>query len=97
MTIICVNSEYIILLINKNFLREILFNIYVKKTKLSIIIRGVKSILYFINNYYLFDLYISKIFNSKKTIDYIQRKIYIVDNFKTKMFIKIDIFRLKRI
>ena len=85
------------LLIDKNFLTKILFNIYIKKTKMLIIVKGVKSILHFINDYCLFDLYILKNFNSKKTIDYIRRKIYIVDNFKIKMFIKIDIFESKRI
>ena len=72
MIIICVNFEYIILLIDKVFLKKILLDIYIKKTKISIIIKNVKSALYFINNYYLFNLYILKIFNSKKTIDYIR-------------------------
>ena len=95
-TIICVNFECTISLIDKVFLREVLFDIYVKKTKLPVTIRGVKSVLYFINDYCLLDLYIPKIFNSKKTIDYIRREIYIVDDLKTKMFIKIDILELKR-
>ena len=95
MTIIYINFEYMILLIDKVFLKIFLFDIYIKKMKILIIIKNVKLTLYFINNYYLFNLYILKIFNLKKTIDYIQRKIYIVDNFKIKIFIKIDIFESK--
>ena len=97
MIIIYVNFEYTILLIDKNFLKFFLFDIYIKKTKILIIVKNVESALHFINNYCLFDLYISKIFNSKKTINHIRRKIYIIDNLKIKMFIKIDIFESKRI
>ena len=97
MATICVDFEYTISLIDRVFLKKVLSDIYVKKTKLPITIRGVKSILHFTNNYCLLDLYIPKIFNSKKAIDHIRREIHIVDNFKTKMLIEIDIFESKRI
>ena len=45
-------------LIDKIFLKEILFNIEIKKIKININIKGINIFKYIIDNYYLLDLYI---------------------------------------
>ena len=57
--IICVNSKCIISLIDKNFLKEILSNIEIKKIRMSINIKEIDTFKYMINDYCLLNLYIS--------------------------------------
>ena len=57
--IIYINSECIMSLINKKLLKGILLNIENKKIKMSINIRKINTLKYMINDYYLFNLYIS--------------------------------------
>ena len=46
-------------LIDKKFLKEILLYVEIKKIKVNINIRGIGTFKHIINNYYLFNLYIS--------------------------------------
>ena len=62
--IIYVNSKCIISLIDKNFLKEILLNILIKRIKMSINIKEIDIFKHMINDYYLLDLYIFNIFNN---------------------------------
>ena len=84
-------------MINKKNLILILSNIEIKTINFSINVRNIELIKYFTIEYYLINLYIFNIINEKITIIYIRRKIYIINNFKIKIFIKIDILNLKRI
>ena len=61
--IIYVNLKCIISLINRKFLKEILSNILIKRIKMSINIKKIDIFKHIINNYCLFDLYISNTFN----------------------------------
>ena len=56
--IICVNLKCIMSLINRNFLKEILSNIEIKKIRMGINIKEINTFKHMINDYCLFDLYI---------------------------------------
>ena len=86
-----------IFLIDKNFLREILFKIQIKKIKELIIVKDIDSIIYFMNDYCIFNVYIFNVFKKRKLINHIHKKIHIINNFKIKILINIDIFEFKYI
>ena len=95
--IIYINSKCIISLIDKNFLKEILSNIEIKKIRININIKKIGTSKHMTNDYCLFDLYIFNISINQWAIVHIRKKIYIIDNFKAKMLLSINILNLKRI
>ena len=59
--------------------------------------RNVNIARYLIDNYLVLNIYIKDYICNKKSIAYICRKIYIVDNFKIKLLLNINIITSKQI
>ena len=95
--IIYVNLGYTISLINRKFLKKILLHIIIKKIKVSINVRDIGAVRYVIDKYYLINLYIPGVTYRKKSITYIRREVYIVDDLKVKILIRVDILSPERI
>ena len=69
-----------------------------RKMIIKISIRGLKSKIYYFNKYIVFIFYMKDVFlDNIRAFAKITREIYIINNFKMKIFIKIDILTSKRI
>ena len=83
------------IIINRIF---ILIIIKIKKMIIKILIRELRSKIYYSNKYVIFIFYIKGVLlDDIRTFAQIIREIYIIDNFKVGMFIDINIFISKRI
>ena len=60
-------------------------------------IRDIGSLKYITNEYYLINLYISNIIKEKPLLVYLRREIYIIDDLKIKILIRVNILSFKRI
>ena len=58
--------------------------------------RGIGVTKYTTNEYCLIDLYILGIIKGRTSVAYIRREVYIVNNLKAKMLIKVNILSSKR-
>ena len=65
---------------------------------IKILIRGLKSKIYYFDKYIVFIFFMKNIlFDKTYAFVKITREIYIINNFKTRIFIEANIFILKRI
>lgn len=87
---ICVDAEYTIIIIDYTFIS---INAGIKKMVTKIFIRNLRFKIYHFDEYVVFIFYIKKVLSEdKRTFVEIIRKIYIVDDLKTKIFIEANIF-----
>jgi len=78
-------------------LNKLILKYLLKKIDTLILICKINIEKYFTNNYLLLNIYIKEQINSKSTIAYICREIYIVNYLKIKIFLRIDIIVSKQI
>ncbi len=95
--IIYIDIEYTITLINCKFLENLVLNLSIKKTQAFISICDIDIARYLIDNYLILDIYIKDYIRNKESIAHICRKIYIVDNFKIKLLLNINIIAFEQI
>jgi len=95
--IICVNIEYIIILIDRKFLEDLVLNLFIKKTQIFIFVCDINIARHLINNYLVLNIYIKDYICNKKFIAHICQKIYIVNNLKIKLLFDINIIASKQI
>jgi len=56
--IVCVNSEYIILLINNNFFSNLRLKYLIRQFSVIVFVRNIKNNKYLINNYFRLLIYL---------------------------------------
>ena len=59
--------------------------------KISITVRKIETIRYFMNEFVILNIYISELINNKIEIIKIIVKVHLICNFKIKLFVDIDI------
>ena len=89
----CINFEYIVTLTNQNYLNTIFYNEIKKRFQFirvrNIEIRKHDNSKYIELNFYIYDKKTNNIF----VITHFKRKIHIIDDFKIKMLIDINIIK----
>ncbi len=88
------NLGYIILIINITFIP---INIEIKTIPFNIPIRGLNSKIYYSNKFTIITFFLYSLISKKPSITYITREIYIVNNLKAKILIRVDILTLEAI
>lgn len=72
-------------------------NATIKKMATKIFIRDLRSKIYHFDEYVVFIFYIKRVLSkNKRVFAEITRKVYIVNDFKTEIFIETDIFISER-
>ena len=93
---IYLNSDCTIIIINRNWIKKHYSNLKICWMKNSIIIRKIEIIRYFMNEFIIFNIYISELINSKIEIIEIIIKIYLICNFKIKFLVNINVLNFKK-
>ena len=90
-----IDANYIIIIANRTF---ILVNTQIKKITNRILIRGLRFKIYHFDEYVILIFYIKGVLldNTRVFIEII-REIYIINDLKTEILIKVDILILERI
>ena len=88
------DTNYIISLINRIFLRENYLDTKIRKISTSIIVKEIKNKRYEANKYIRIKIYL---FNKNNLITLIKREFYIINNLTTKALIDINIMKSKDI
>ena len=94
---ICLNIECIMSIINRKFLLTQLLNCVIRFTLTFVIVHNIKIIQHVFLNFALFDLWIFEQDLNESIIAQIIRKIYIIDNLRVNILIKMNIQALKKI
>lgn len=84
------DTGYIITIVDYNSIPK---DLKVKKLFTKISIRGLENKRYYCDEYIIYTFYLFKL----KIITIISREVYLVDNFKTNIFINVDILILEKI
>ena len=90
---IYVDSRYIINLINKKFLKTQISEIEIRFINITIKIRKIKPVKYNVNEYVILQIY----FAGKNKIILIKKKLYLIDDLRTNIFIENNIIVLEKI
>ena len=83
-------------LMNRKWLHVLILNIIVRKIVNSIIVKDIKNKQHFNFDYVVFDFYIENKINDKFVIARLKRDVHIMNDFKTKMLIDINIICFKK-
>ena len=95
--LIYINSNYLIILINRIFLLKYTSNIYIRIITLLISIREININHHSTNKYILLKIIFLNKRNDKNVRANIIKKVYLISNLKTKVLLKTNIIELKKI
>ena len=84
-------------LINRRFLNDLKLNNLMKKFKIFIVVRNIEIVKHVIDDYLLIFMYVKKQIDNQIVVVYFQREIHVIDNFKAKLLLKINVINSKRI
>lgn len=85
-------------LINRNYLQQAVFDVKIKVFKSSIKVKNINFFVYDSFEYININFYVSSLVKfEKKVITHFIRKLYIVNELKTKIFINMNILSLEKI
>ena len=87
---ICMNSDCLIILINRIFLLKHLSNVRIKKSEVSSAVCSIESQFYQISEFIQLNLYINNQQNENSAIVHFIRKTHIVKEFRINILLKID-------
>ena len=94
---IYLNIEYLVTLIDRVYLKKVLSNIQIKKILVSILVRDIENKIIYIDKYIQIKIFVSDNIDNKSTIEFFIMKVYIVDNLKANMLIKINNLKFQNI
>lgn len=94
---ICMNIGCSVILIDWAFLLKQVSRVYVRTMAFLILVRGIGANYHSINEYVLFDIYLSGKSNDKEVRAKIIREAYLIDGLKVKMLLDIDVIGPKKI
>ena len=89
----CLNIKYNIILINKSFVLRQNPHAKIKKLFFSLLIKNLNLIKHIISEYLIINLYF--LIKDNKLI-WLHRELYIINNLKVKLLVRINILNFKR-
>ena len=92
-----INSDYLVILINRAFLLKQALKIYIYIITSSISVRGININYYSTNEYILLKVYLSKTRNGIDIRVKIIREAHLIDDLKIRMLLSTDIIKPKKI
>ena len=94
---ICIDFEYFVTLKNRDFIKQQLKKINIRKLILSLLIRNINNKIIKINEYVINYLYIDDIIIFEKAIIiYISIEIHLIDELKINMFIDVNVLKSQK-
>ena len=94
----CVDTSCIMFLIDRKYLRKINLNVNVKRTQCSIRIHNIDNKLHNSFEYIKLNFYIvDKLFNEFAIKTHFRHEIYLIDDFRAKVLLKINILEFEQI
>ena len=96
--LICFDIDVEVSLINIKFFKQNAKDVSIRIIITSVIVRGLGAHKYNTNKYVLVTIYfLGKNFSGKLVRTNFRREVYLIDNFKTNMLLKIDIIKFEQI
>ena len=83
-------------LIDRRFLNDLKLSNLMKKFKIFIVVRNIEIVKYIIDDYLLFFIYVKKQIDDQFVVVYFRRKMHMINNFKIKLLLKINVMSSKR-
>lgn len=93
----CLNSDMFIFLINWMFITKQMLHLTKHRIFFNIKIRNIKIKIHDNLKYIFFDFFFQKQQHKEIVVIYIKTKCHLIDNFKIKMFIKMNIMKFEQI
>ena len=93
---ICIDTDCTMSLIDRVFVTNLKLVTQIKKVNVSIFVRDIDTLRHVTNDYLMLSMYIQDTIDKRKVTTHLRREIHVVDNFKIKFLLSMNVMNFER-